>query len=212
MEYKLKLIDKDLDRIERLTTQMRHRCIEGDGECIYNLGVEDDGTISGITEVEYTETIKNITLMACKNNYSVNLLTSTHIKDSKHIYEILIREINENKYIDIKVAVAGNADCGKTSTIGSLVSGQNDNGRGLTRSYVFNYLHELKTGRTSSIAHQIIGFDKDGKIVNNHGINKLSWLSLYSCSIKYSFPILPFASRSSNTSLIFDNFSKINLS
>ena len=47
IEYKLKLVDKSEDRIEQLATQMRWRCsTEGNGECIYNLGVEDDGSIA----------------------------------------------------------------------------------------------------------------------------------------------------------------------
>jgi len=113
VEYKLKLLEKDDKRIETLATQMRYRCIEGGGECIYNIGVGDDGTLFGITEIEYDETINNINKIATKNNYSVKLLSQTIVVDDKKIYEVLIREINENKYIDIKVAVAGNVDCGK---------------------------------------------------------------------------------------------------
>ena len=69
IEYKLKLIDKDVNKINTLTTQMRYRCLEGNGECIYNIGVEDNGTMTGITYEEYIETIKNINLIAIKNNY-----------------------------------------------------------------------------------------------------------------------------------------------
>ena len=184
IEYKLKLIDKGNDRIETLATQMRYRCIEGGGECIYNLGVEDNGNIVGITEDEYLETIKNINLIASKNNYSVSILTIIDVKDNKKIYEVLIREINENKYIDIKVAVAGNVDSSKTTTVGCLTTGKNDNGRGFTRSFIFNYVHELKTGRTSSITHQILGFDYEGKVVNYQGINKLSWTEIIQRSAK----------------------------
>ena len=53
IEYKLKLIDKDVNKINTLTTQMRYRCLEGNGECIYNIGVEDNGTMTGITYEEY---------------------------------------------------------------------------------------------------------------------------------------------------------------
>ena len=184
VEYKLKLLGKDDKRIETLATQMRYRCIEGGGECIYNLGVGDDGTLIGITQSEYEETIGNINKIATKNNYSVKLLSQNIIKEDKKIYEVLIREINENKYIDIKVAVAGNVDAGKSSLLGSLTTGQNDNGRGLARSSVFNFVHELKSGRTSSIAHHIIGFDNDGKIINQQGINKLSWTDIVQKSSK----------------------------
>jgi len=113
IEYKLKIIYKDDERISSLATQMRYRCLQGEGECIYNLGIEDDGTITGMTDEEYKETLENINLIATKNNYSVTILSSNETKDSKKVYEVLIREIHENKHIDIKIAVAGNVDCGK---------------------------------------------------------------------------------------------------
>ena len=184
IEYKLKLLDIDEKRLEELSSQMRYRIKEGDGECIYNIGVKDDGTLSGITDEEYTETIKNINLIAKKNNYSTSLLSSSGTKNNKKIYEILIREINKNKFIDIKVAVAGHIDAGKTSFVGSLITGQNDNGRGLSRSFVFKHKHELETGRTSSVAHEILGFDYEGKIVNYQGINKFSWAEIVQKSAK----------------------------
>ena len=184
IEYKLKLLDIDNKRVEELASQMSYRVSEGNGECIYNIGVGDDGTLTGLTEDEYEETIKNIKIVAEKNNYSTNIISSSETKNNKKIYEILIREINKNKYIDIKVAVAGHIDAGKTSMVGNLISGQNDNGRGLTRSFVFKHKHELETGRTSAIAHEIMGFDYEGKIVNYQGINKLSWAEIVQKSAK----------------------------
>ena len=184
VEYKLKLTCTDNERIENLATQMRYRCAQGDGECIYNLGIEDDGTMIGITGIEYEETIKIINLIAGKNNYSVKILSVIPVKDGKNIYEVLIREINENKYIDVKVAIAGGVDSGKTTILSCLTTGKNDNGRGYSRSFVFNYVHELKSGRTSSIAHQILGFDYEGKTINAQGLNKLSWTDIIQRSSK----------------------------
>lgn len=183
-EYKLKLIDKTDDRIKELVSQMRYRCGEGNGECYYNLGVEDNGTLSGITENEFDETIKTLNIIADKNNYYTQILSKTlAITDNKYVYEILIRE-NNNKYIDIKVCVAGNVNSSKSSTIGCLVTGNLDNGRGLSRMSVFNYVHELKTGRTSSISHEIMGIDHKGNVVNYQGINKLSWNEIIQRSSK----------------------------
>lgn len=184
IEYKLKLVNKTEERINELITQMRYRCNEGGGECIYNIGVEDNGTMTGITEKEYIETINNLKSMAIKNNYSVNLLSEVKINEDKKIYEIMIREKNENKYIDIKVAIAGNVDAAKSTFVGTLISGENDNGRGSARSSVFNYIHEIKSGRTSSVAHQILGYDYEGKIVNYQSLNKLSWSEIVQKSSK----------------------------
>lgn len=98
IEYKLKLLNINNERIKHLATQMRYRCLEGNGECIYNIGVRDSGEMEGITQEEYEESVKIINIIAKKNNYSVLLLSKTAaFTDDKFIYEILIREINDNQ-------------------------------------------------------------------------------------------------------------------
>lgn len=176
IEYKLKLVGKSKHRIEGIATQMRYRCEEGGSECIYNIGVEDDGTIVGVTREEYDETLKTLNTAATLNKYVVTQLTSTEVDDDKSIYEVMVREHNEDKYIDIKVAIAGNVNAGKSSFLGVLTSGVLDNGRGSARLTVFNYPHEVKTGRTSSIGQHIVGFDERGSIINYNNANgRISW-------------------------------------
>ena len=65
--------------------------------------------------------------------------------------------MNEDSYIDLRIAVCGNVDSGKSTIIGVLTRGILDNGRGLARAHVFNHKHEIDTGRTSSISQQILG-------------------------------------------------------
>lgn len=121
IEYKLKLIGKSEQRIEGLASQMRFRCEEGGAECIYNIGVEDDGTIIGVTPLEFEETLRVLNTAADKNSYVATLLATTLVEDDKRVYEVLVREHNDNKYIDIKVAVAGNVDVGKCEKIGTVI-------------------------------------------------------------------------------------------
>lgn len=192
IEYKLKLLNTEDSRIDELTTQLRYRLSEGDGECFYIIGVKDNGALDGIMENDFIESFDNLKKVAKKNNCSVNMISKTNVKDDKFVYEIHVREINEKKYIDIKVAVAAHIDVGKSSLIGSLISGEKDNGRGLSRSHVFNYPHEFKTGRTSSISHQILGFDHNGKITNYACFGKPSWSDIVQKSSKIiSFFDLP---------------------
>ena len=66
---------------------------------------------------------------------------------------------------DVKIAVVGNVDSGKSTLIGTLLRGKNDNGRGSNREIVMNYRHEKETGQTSSVGYQILGFRKDGSII-----------------------------------------------
>ena len=57
----------------------------------------------------------------------------------------------------------GNVDSGKSTLVGVLSKGELDDGRGKARERVMNYPHEKKEGRTSSIGHEIMGFDANGK-------------------------------------------------
>ena len=72
----------------------------------------------------------------------------------------------DQQCIDLRVCVLGSADVGKSTLLGVLTHGQLDNGRGRARLNVFRHLHEIKTGRTSSITHELLGFDAEGAAVD----------------------------------------------
>ncbi len=77
-----------------------------------------------------------------------------------------VEEAKESdKVLNVKVAMLGNVDAGKSTLSGILTSapGTTDDGRGSIRSKMFNFDHEQKNGRTSSIAHEIMGFDSQGQ-------------------------------------------------
>ena len=185
IEYKKFLINLDNDTINRRITQMKYRLYEGMGEAFYFIGVGDDGCIIGITYEEYKESILNLNLIANKINCCV-IKISESSKNNKWVGEFLIRENEKNDYIDIKIGVAGNVDSGKSTTIGTLTKGILDDGRGKARVHVFNYKHEVNTGRTSSIGHQIMGFDKNGNIINDklERSNSTVWSEIASKSAK----------------------------
>ena len=45
----------------------------------------------------------------------------------------------------------------------------------MSRLNTFKHKHEIDSGRTSSIGHQIMGYDINGTIVNKNNIKMLSW-------------------------------------
>lgn len=187
VEYKLKILCKDNKRKEELISQMAYRLNEGGGECLYILGISDHGEPLGISKEDYKQSLDNIEHFAQQNDALIINISEKNLEHNNHkncIYEILIREQLENKHIDIKVAVAGNVDSGKSSLIGVLVNGKNDNGRGAARTSVFNFPHEMKSGRTSSIAHHILGFDNKGDIVNYDASHKQDWREIVKKSSK----------------------------
>lgn len=188
IEYKLKLINKNADKIEHLESQMRYRLNEGNGEAIYIIGVTDNGIIVGVTDDDFKESFNNLLIAAKKSSFTISMLSNKKVDNDKKVYELLVREKNDQKYIDIKVAIAGNVDAGKSTLLGVLTSGKNDDGRGSARLEVFNFAHEVSSGRTSSIAHHILGFNEKGKTVNYDSMHKKGWPDI----VKESSKIISF--------------------
>jgi GTPase len=79
--------------------------------------------------------------------------------------EMLIRKVpDDQQFIDLRVAVLGNSESGKSTSIGVLTYDELDNGRGRARLNLFRHLHEIQSGHTSSINHEILGFSNTGQV------------------------------------------------
>ena len=94
-----------------------------------------------------------------------------------------------SSFFDLRIAVVGNVDSGKSTIIGVLTGGAVDNGRGLARSRVFLHKHESATGRTSCISQHIMGYDAALSPVYNPSsasssaaVKNKSWSSVVSSS------------------------------
>jgi len=72
IEYKRHLYDLKGIKLEKLVSQMQFRMREGNGVCYYCLGVNDNGTIYNMTNLEKIETIENILMVITKLNYVVS--------------------------------------------------------------------------------------------------------------------------------------------
>jgi len=126
--------------------------------------------------------VKNLHLIASKIDCIVITLTE-NIKDKAYIGEFLIRENDTmSNCINLAIGVVGNVDSGKSTTIGTLTKGVLDDGRGKARLTVFNFKHEVATGRTSSVAQQIMGFDLHGQVVNT--TRNTTWIDIVESSAK----------------------------
>ena len=215
-EYKYKLVNLTQEDLEGKITQLNFRLEEGNGEAIYEIGVTDNGCPLGIPQSNFDETLKNVKYMADQIDATIQIidtnespvslaneenrkiyancqgkplssLTKDELEAKRFVSELLIRRNNhENSYVGLRIAVAGSVDAGKSTTVGCLTQGINDNGNGQARQFVFNFKHEIDSGRTSSIAQEILGFDSEGKIVNER-LRKLrapTWPEIVKASSK----------------------------
>lgn len=83
-------------------------------------------------------------------------------------------------FIELRVAALGNVDAGKSTILGVLTKGDLDDGRGRARVDLFRHKHEIETGRTSSVGHEIMCFDAGGKFLPSYGaINNTSGTRAY---------------------------------
>ena len=51
-------------RLEHLVTQMKWRLQEGQGEAIYQIGVEDSGLLAGLSDAEMNASLETLQTMA----------------------------------------------------------------------------------------------------------------------------------------------------
>eukprot|EP01062_Namystynia_karyoxenos_P006215 TRINITY_DN1216_c0_g3_i2.p1 TRINITY_DN1216_c0_g3~~TRINITY_DN1216_c0_g3_i2.p1 ORF type:complete len:667 (+),score=239.48 TRINITY_DN1216_c0_g3_i2:127-2127(+) len=168
VEYKWKLVGVSEQRLEHLVTQMKYRVTEGQGECLYEIGVDNSGLPKGLAEDEYRESIDTVRRMAAQLKCDVSIVCEKVVSKQPlmRCCELMVRKMSEDECLDLRVAICGNVDSGKSTLVGVLTRGTLDNGRGSVRQSVFNHRHEIDTGRTSSVSQQIIGFDSQGRVVN----------------------------------------------
>ena len=185
IEYKLKLCDVNVQRIQELTSQMNYRLREGSGECYYEIGVEDNGNALGISKKELEISLSVINTIA--NNLGCKTKITKLIQGEEGlIAEMYIKKQEEDllSKIEITIGVLGEEGTGKSTIIGVLINGVLDNGGGLARTNVFRHKHEILCGKTSSFSHQILGFDEEGKLTNYDDLIKPSLSQIVSKSTK----------------------------
>jgi small GTP-binding protein len=64
---------------------------------------------------------------------------------------------------NIRIAVVGNVDAGKSTLIGTLTTSQLDDGRGKSRTAIMKHRHEIESGRTSTATTHLMGFRSTGE-------------------------------------------------
>jgi len=166
IEYKLLLQELNEERREHLVTQMIYRLNEGHGEAFYILGLSDDGEPIGLSDNDLKTSLENLKIIAQRAGASMQIIR-TVLGEKGAIAEVYLRKSKNWMPLEVSVALMGNVDAGKSTLKGVLTSGTLDNGNGAAMSLVARYIHEIKDRRTSSVSVHILGFDNEGKSVND---------------------------------------------
>ncbi|PSQ44827.1 GTP-binding protein [Halobacteriales archaeon SW_7_68_16] len=154
-------------RRESLAAQLRHRVLSGDGEATYVVGVTDDGGIAGISPDAFSETMDVLSLLAEEADAHIEDVRTWGVPDGDGL--VGLATITEGTVLDrddshIVVGTAGHVDHGKSTLVGSLVTGQADDGEGGTRSYLDLQPHEVERGLSADLSYGVYGFDDEGPV------------------------------------------------
>lgn len=84
-------------------------------------------------------------------------------KTIRKVIQVLVKRKTHDITDELRVAVLGPTESGKSSLLGVLSHGEYDNGRGSARLNLFRHRHEIRSGHTSSISQEIFGFNCHGQ-------------------------------------------------
>jgi len=155
-------------RMESLVAQLRHRVLSGDGEATYVLGVTDDGGLTGISPDAFAETMDVLSLLADEadahiadaetwsagsagNGSSEGLVGLATLRDGGMF------ETDDDHLV---IGTAGHVDHGKSTLVGTLVTGRADDGQGGTRGFLDVQPHEVERGLSADLSYAVYGFDE----------------------------------------------------
>ncbi|MDQ2072901.1 GTPBP1 family GTP-binding protein [Haloarcula sp. NS06] len=160
-------------RLESLTAQLRHRVLSGDGEATYVVGVTDDGGLAGISPAEFSESMDVLSLLAEEagahiedvKTWGVDGVSDDGSTDTDGI--VGVATVSEGSVLadddHIVVGTAGHVDHGKSTLVGSLVTGDADDGEGGTRGFLDVQPHEVERGLSADLSYGVYGFDEAGE-------------------------------------------------
>ncbi|MFC4249487.1 GTPBP1 family GTP-binding protein [Natribaculum luteum] len=152
-------------RRESLAAQLRHRVLSGDGEATYVVGVTDDGGLAGIDPDTFSETMDVLSLLAEEAGAHIDDVQTWGVKDGLvGVATICDGAVLETDDEHVVVGTAGHVDHGKSTLVGSLITGTADDGDGGTRAYLDVQPHEVERGLSADLSYAVYGFDDDGPV------------------------------------------------
>lgn len=177
IEYKLHLNYKTLIKKDNMVSQLLWRMNEGRNiygiyEAHYILGVQDNGEFSDISENKLNISLNILHSVVKKANSRIESNKIYVFPTNKIIMHVIIRKKHrEHNIPENDIIILGPSNVGKSSLMGLLTYGQQDDGKGFSRKLVLRHIHEKITGNTSSIKYDTLGFSGSDMINYSIGID-----------------------------------------
>jgi len=156
-------------RMESLVAQLRHRVLSGDGEATYVLGVTDDGGLAGISPDAFSETMDVLSLLADEadahiadaETWSAGSAGNGNTEGLVGLATLRDGGMFETDDDHLVIGTAGHVDHGKSTLVGTLVTGRADDGQGGTRGFLDVQPHEVERGLSADLSYAVYGFEDD---------------------------------------------------
>ena len=157
------------ERMESLVAQLRHRVLSGDGEATYVLGVTDDGGLAGISPEAFSETMDVLSLLAEEADAHIADVETWSAGSAGNGDEeglVGLATLQEGGVFEadddhLVVGTTGHVDHGKSTLVGTLVTGRADDGQGGTRGFLDVQPHEVERGLSADLSYAVYGFADD---------------------------------------------------
>jgi elongation factor 1-alpha len=149
------------NRFRQLACQMNHRVIMGRGKAYYVIGVSDSGVVKGIDEGKFNETVEVLRKIANEIEAEIGAVEKYRVNGG-HVGIVEIVKSNAKEHI--LIGTAGHVDHGKSTLVGSLITGIPDDGDGATRIFLDVLKHEIERGLSADLSFAVLGF-REGKIL-----------------------------------------------
>ncbi len=160
IEFKEKLsgaIHLKQDKKQHLASQMKYLLEIGRGAAIYVIGVDDDGKTKGLNELEFEETLNVIKVVASENNAVITKVEK--FTDNENLLgKIIINKASTNGFKShIVISSAGHVNHGKSTLIGTLMSGKAD---AELKNWLFldTLPHEIERNLSADLHYALLGF------------------------------------------------------
>jgi len=178
-EFLLEEVHLRDDRRQSLACQMKHRMIMGNGTAVYLIGVTDSGSLKGISRERFQETISVLNSIALEVGAEIVDCKEDVVNDNdsdvdgdgdrdgdSEEYVGLVTIKTRNVMTEhILVGSAGHVDHGKSTLIGSLITGIHDDGSGKTSIFLDVQPHEIERGLSADLSFGVYGF-RSGKTLH----------------------------------------------
>lgn len=164
IEYKRTLANVDNDKLENLTSQTKWRLQEGNGIAYYIIGINDDGSIYGLTKKDINLSIKTLSNICDKINAKIIDKIIYPFNDTFYTKITIKYNFNTNNIIEDRLLFIGPSSSGKSSIISNIIYNNENN-------IIYKHKHEFFSGMTSSNKISVIGLNNDTINTYSNNIN-----------------------------------------